>query len=271
MKLRKLFTVLLALLVILSFAGCGGGGGGSSDDPSGGGNGGNGGEAETTPNYLCFTSTGDSSIEMQIIYGTPEPLPVLEYSTDGTTWEDFVIGTTKVELADGKKVYFRGDNNSFSDGNHGYLNFKISGSIAASGNIMSLLDKACKSVTIPNNYCFYGLFEDCTVLTAAPELPATTLKDYCYGMMFYDCTALTTAPELPATTLTAHCYEYMFQGCSSLNWIKVHFIDNYPFYSTYQWVYGVSDEGTFECPADSSLIADNNYGPHGIPNGWVVK
>ena len=105
MKLRKLFVVLLALLVVFSLAGCGGSGGGSDDDNGGtngdnGGNGGNGGGTETAPNYLCFTSTGDSSIEMQIIYGTPEPLPVLEYSTDGTTWEDFVIGTTKVELAD---------------------------------------------------------------------------------------------------------------------------------------------------------------------------
>ena len=116
MKIRKLFAVILALLVVLSFAGCG-----------------------------------------EIIYGTPEPLPVLEYSTDGTTWEDFVIGATKIELTDGKKVYFRGDNNSFSDDN-GYLNFKISGSIAASGNIMSLLDKTCKSIIIPNNYCFLVCF-----------------------------------------------------------------------------------------------------------------
>ncbi len=32
MKLRKLFAVLLALCIILSFSGCGGGGGGSDDD-----------------------------------------------------------------------------------------------------------------------------------------------------------------------------------------------------------------------------------------------
>ena len=34
--------------------------------------------------------------------------------------------------------------------------------------------------------------------------------------MFYNCTSLTTAPELPATTLAEYCYKYMFQNCSSL-------------------------------------------------------
>jgi hypothetical protein len=72
--------------------------------------------------------------------------------------------------------------------------------------------------------------------------------------------------------LKPYCYEYMFQGCSSLNWIKVHFADNYPSYSTSNWVDGVADKGTFECPFDSSLIADNYYGPDGIPSHeWAVK
>ena len=60
------------------------------------------------------------------------------------------------------------------------------------------------------------MFYDCTSLTTAPELPATTLAQYCYQYMFYGCTSLTTAPELPATTLTERCYRNMFGGCSSL-------------------------------------------------------
>lgn len=44
-------------------------------------------------------------------------------------------------------------------------------------------------------------------------LPATTLTDWCYYGMFYNCTYLITAPELPATTLASCCYAYMFQGC----------------------------------------------------------
>lgn len=34
--------------------------------------------------------------------------------------------------------------------------------------------------------------------------------------MFYNCTSLTTAPALPATTLANFCYAYMFNGCISL-------------------------------------------------------
>ena len=33
---------------------------------------------------------------------------------------------------------------------------------------------------------------------------------------FSNCTSLTTAPELPATTLANNCYSKMFSGCTSL-------------------------------------------------------
>ena len=63
---------------------------------------------------------------------------------------------------------------------------------------------------------YYGMFQQCTKLTKAPDLPATTLRSTCYYNMFKDCTALTKAPDLPATTLATQCYYGMFNGCSSL-------------------------------------------------------
>ena len=66
------------------------------------------------------------------------------------------------------------------------------------------------------NYCYSSMFSGCTGLTTAPELPATTLASYCYSNMFSGCTGLTTAPELPATTLTNSCYNNMFYGCTGL-------------------------------------------------------
>ena len=46
------------------------------------------------------------------------------------------------------------------------------------------------------------MFRDCTSLTTAPELPATTLAPYCYANMFDKCTSLTSAQAiLPATTI----------------------------------------------------------------------
>ena len=65
-------------------------------------------------------------------------------------------------------------------------------------------------------FCYYYMFDHCTSLVKAPELPATTLTTGCYGNMFNSCYALTTAPELPATTLAERCYEYMFFYCTSL-------------------------------------------------------
>jgi hypothetical protein len=64
--------------------------------------------------------------------------------------------------------------------------------------------------------CYSHMFYGCTSLTSAPELPATTLTTYCYSNMFRSCISLTTAPELPATELTYSCYDCMFQGCTSL-------------------------------------------------------
>ena len=240
MKANKWFLLFLAVCLVFSFAACGGGGGGADttadngDDPAGGGdgggngggNGGNGGgnSAPAGP-WLCFTAlTAGSSISTTNQGGTVANTPSLEFSTDGENWEHFILNTgddatnTTVPLANaGDKVYLRatGTNDSFSESGK-YIIFTMEGSIAASGNIMSLLDKDCNSTVIPNNECFSCLFSGCSVLKTAPALPATTLTYKCYNNMFYNCTGLTTAPDLPAMTLANSCYEHMFLGCSYL-------------------------------------------------------
>ena len=60
------------------------------------------------------------------------------------------------------------------------------------------------------------MFQDCTSLTQAPALPATTLAMDCYSDMFYRCSNLTKLPYLPATTLAERCYEQMFSYCISI-------------------------------------------------------
>ena len=50
------------------------------------------------------------------------------------------------------------------------------------------------------------MFANCTGLTQAPALPATTLAACCYDSMFNGCTSLTIAPELPAENLQYGCY-----------------------------------------------------------------
>ena len=96
----------------------------------------------------------------------------------------------------------------------------MTGNIAASGNVNSLLEEDEETARTMNldgkNYCYYGMFKNCTSLTQAPELPATTLADTCYSSMFTGCTSLIKAPALPATTLANSCYYGMFSGCTSL-------------------------------------------------------
>lgn len=62
------------------------------------------------------------------------------------------------------------------------------------------------------------MFSNCTSLTTAPALAATTLAESCYENMFYGCTALTweDVPELPATTLAESCYGGMFGNISNM-------------------------------------------------------
>ncbi|MBE6332382.1 MAG: hypothetical protein E7070_08780 [Bacteroidales bacterium] len=176
-----------------------------------------------TSGYDCLTFVANTADSKVALTKTGSPTAVsLETSTDGCTWTDYVPGETGyITLTNANDyVYFRASradgNSSFSKDLSNYYKFDMSGSIAASGNIMSLVDATCESKTIPNSYAFYDLFFNQTALTSAPKLPATTLTNNCYYYMFNGCSALTVAPELPATTLTSYCYYYMFQNCTSL-------------------------------------------------------
>lgn len=71
------------------------------------------------------------------------------------------------------------------------------------------------AITLANG-CYYNMFRGCSSLTTAPTLPATSLVDSCYYGLFNNCSSLTTAPELPVTTLASSCYAMMFSGCTSL-------------------------------------------------------
>ena len=171
----------------------------------------------SVPDYLCFTAEESNSTVAMYVNEPPTKGQAFEFSTDGSSWSVFTPGTTTITLAKvGDKVYFRGNNITVSESKYIYYSFVMSGKIAASGNIMSLLDTTCESTTISSSYCFCSMFRDCRSLTTAPALPATTLADYCYTYMFSGCESLTTAPTLPSTTLAYHCYEDMFSGCTSL-------------------------------------------------------
>ncbi len=172
-------------------------------------------QQQAASNWLCFTAEETNSTFYLNNNGNS---PSVEYSLDGgETWQP-MIGDQVVTIAEiGDKVYLRGNNpKGFSYDLSSYSQFVMTGSIAASGSVMSLIDGSGVSKEIPNDYCFLNLFKFCRSLTQAPELPATTLSKSCYEEMFEGCSKLTVAPELPATQLTTNCYNSMFASCESL-------------------------------------------------------
>ena len=206
------------------------------------------------PQYLTFTAEQSNSTIRLNRVGSAETLPnaTIWYSTDsGETWNDYTYtqqGTRGfsgevITLSHvGDKVMLKGRNETLAtDSFYQYHNFVMTGKIAASGEIDTLLNETginavlgtgcymklfsnCKSMTtapeLPNSKmapsCYYIMFESCSTITVAPELPSTELANACYGNMFRGCTGLTTPPELPATTLADNCYTNMFNGCWSL-------------------------------------------------------
>ena len=225
-------------------------------------------EPEPERDYLCFTSTGNSTVAMKQ-EGTPNISDgkVLQYKLNDGQWQNWDLST--VSLADGDKMYLKSDDKIPTGEEDGfyekYKHFVMTGSIAASGNIMSLLNF---STTLPDtDYAFCSLFKGCTSLTQASSLPATTLAPRCYYNMFSGCTSLTQAPELPATTLERNCYAFMFTSCRKLNYVKAMFITNQNM-GTYlqQWLDYVSSTGTFVKSKDATWSNTDAK----IQSGWNV-
>ena len=217
---------------------------GSNTTPGGGGSGDPVNPSSDSNDYLCFTANENACSIKTTVTGSLTATPSLEYSTDKKNWKPFKINDTIVDLTNtGNKIYIRATsyNASFSEYTNKYISFVINGSVSASGNIMSLLNKNCSGDSVPvfsfyclfknnttlttapalpaknlNYYCYASMFSGCSGLTTAPELPAKNLADHCYNNMFFNCTSLTTAPALPAKNLADYCYHNMFSDCSSL-------------------------------------------------------
>ena len=181
--------------------------------------------------------------------------PTFEYSFNKTQWFTYTLGNQITLSNNGNRiVYFRGNNTApwfdtytttyqetenevtmtYTHYHMIHMQFAIAdGKVKSGGNLLSLRDKTLSNITtIPCDYCFTGLFMNCSNLLTPPVLSATDLKIGCYGGyyfpednnlwnpwhygMFENCTSLGLAPELPATTLKDYCYCGMFANCQAL-------------------------------------------------------
>ena len=176
-----------------------------------------GGKAEEYIPYVTFTAKDPQTFKMIEYEGYK--ISGLEYSVNNGNWTTLKADTGVPFGGSNGNLRLRGTNlNGTSVPSH-YSTITFTNSnvpVACTGDIRTLLDWDNYTTVNTENAMFIELFENCSVLTSAPELPATSLADNCYYCMFSGCTNLKSAPKLPAPTLTKCCYTYMFSGCTNL-------------------------------------------------------
>ena len=166
--------------------------------------------------YVTFKAEQPQTFKM-----TPQngyTISGLEYSVNGGEWKK--VADTGVDFGGDKgNLRLRGTNTNgtaSADDPYSTITFDSNVKVACTGDIRTLLDWKNYSTVETQNARFCNLFEGRSVLTSAPELPATMLANNCYSAMFSGCTSLKSAPKLPATTLAIGCYSNMFSDCTSL-------------------------------------------------------
>ena len=167
--------------------------------------------------YLTFTANAAQTFKMATTGSYA--ISGLQYSVNHGTWTDVEANKGVTFGGTHGTLRLRGTNTNGTASNwndYSTITFDNTVNVSCTGDIRTLLDYKTYKTVDTSNARFCKLFWNCTVLTSAPDLPATTLAEYCYYSMFNNCSSLKVAPALPATTLAASCYENMFISCSNL-------------------------------------------------------
>lgn len=162
-------------------------------------------KAKYTP-YVTFTANGWQVFKMT----TNENYKItgLEYSVNGGDWIT-VTEDSRVNFgAEYGDLRLRGKNPDGTATNsslYSTIVFSIDNvNVACTGDIRTLLNWESYKTVDTNKARFCWLFKNCSVLTSAPELPATTLAQLCYYSMFYGCKKLSTVTMLaPSGQITS--------------------------------------------------------------------
>ena len=176
-----------------------------------------GGKAEEYIPYVTFAAEKAQKFMMTEHDGYK--ISGLEYSVNNGDWTTLEAGTGVTFGGSNGNLRLRGTNLNGTSvtGQYSTITFTDSNvPVACTGDIRTLLDWDNYTTVNTENAMFIKLFENCSVLTSAPELPATSLAYNCYYCMFFGCTNLKSAPKLPAPTLTTCCYFAMFAMCTNL-------------------------------------------------------
>lgn len=190
------------------------------------------------------------------------------YSLDnGETWT-LAVKDAPIETSAGDKILLKGTNTYYA------TNISSTGDFICYGNLLSMKygDDFSEET---EGWEFSKFFANNShLISAANLIMPESGGNYGGGSypvatnsFFKNCTSLTTAPELPATTLTEKCYSGLFYGCTSLNYIKMLATDISAEGCLLYWTNNVAATGTFVKAAGVEIPT----GTSGIPEGWTVE
>lgn len=174
------------------------------------------GKAEQIIRYVTFTAAEPQKFMMV----TPilNLIDGFEYSVNGGDWKTVVANTEVTFGGDNGDLRLRGTNLSGTAKDkleHSIIQFtNRSVNVACTGDIRTLLNWRNYNTVDTKDARFCKLFYGCSVLTSAPELPATTLAESCYQEMFFGCVKLSSVTMLaPSDQITS-----VFDCCK--DWLK---------------------------------------------------
>ena len=198
-----------------------------------------GGVAEELAPYVTMTAAKTQTFKMTCEgnYTLPKDL---EYSVNNGTWLKVVANQGVDFGGDLGSLRLRGicpNGTATSWANYSTITFSDENvKVDCFGDIRTLIDYTAYDAVATENSSFISLFQNCTALKSAPQLPAKALKESCYRQMFEGCTSLEQAPDLPATALKESCYQSMFTGCTALTKapnLPATKLQNYCYYSMF--------------------------------------
>lgn len=203
---------------------------------------------------LTFTALQNSSIALSTV-GTPYTIS-LQYNKNNTGWQEWSNYAEPIQLATNDTLALSGANDNFNKGFSDYYNFIMTGQLASSGNMNSVINF---TQNLTADYCYYCLFKYCSALVSAPKLPSRSVSESCYRSMFDRCTSLTSAPYLPYfDTIANNCFRAMFSHCQSMTKTANHNWDVcMPSCCPYMYEYCLGLTGTVTLPA--TTLASHCY------------
>ena len=229
-----------------------------------------GGKAEYNPD---FTFKADAEQKFKMITKGNYTISKLQYSVNNGEWNDVVANEEVTFGGTNGDLRLRGTNTNGTASRwdaYSTIIFTNDVKVACTGDIRTLLDWRNYSTVNTQNARFCHLFQDCTVLTSAPELPAKELADNCYSDMFYGCTSLTSTPELKATKLAENCYFHMFYKCTKLSTVTMLAPSDQISKTTiccFDWLYNA---GTDETVSSRTLIVTDEAAYNALKSKYYL-